>query len=86
MERLKVTDTKTGKTWVQDNHPHSWQDLCVFIMKRHKDFQLVYCDIECIAKGQTWLTTGIAEQWYMLDECGRYECMPEEFKVEYEMN
>jgi hypothetical protein len=82
MQKLKVTDTKTGQVWIDDNHPHSWKELCLFIMERYDDFHLIYCDIECLAKGQTWLMTGISEQWYMLDEIGRYEPMPEEFKVE----
>lgn len=86
MQRLKVTDTKTGKEWIEDNHPHSWQDLCLFIMKRYDDFNLIYCDIECLAKGQTWKDIDseckVCDEWYMLDECGRYEPMPEEFKIE----
>jgi hypothetical protein len=73
--KLKVTDTKTGKVWIDDNESHHWQDLCVFIMKRHKEFNnLVYCDIECLARN--------TNEWFMLDECGNYEPMPDEFKVE----
>ena len=84
--KLKVTNTKTGKTWVDENTSHSWTDLCIYIMKENPDVHLVYCDIECLAKGRalkqqkdgSWKEE---EQWYMLDECGRYEPLPDEYVV-----
>jgi hypothetical protein len=83
MQRLKVTDTKTGQEWIQNNQPHSWADLCLHIMKRHKEFSLTYCDIECICKGFSWnLKNELEEVYYMLDECGRWEYIPEEYKIE----
>jgi hypothetical protein len=86
MKKLKVTNTKTGKVWIDDNNPHSWTDLCLAIMKEHKDFNLVYCDIECLAKGSSWAEVDgiwiVKDTWYMLDECGRYEYLPEEYLVE----
>ena len=76
--KLKVTNTKTGKVWIEENTNHSWQDLCLDIMKEHKeehkDFYLVYCDLEGILK--------LNDIWYMLDECGNWEYMPEEYKIE----
>lgn len=86
-QKLKVTDTKTGKVWVDDNEPHSWQALALHIIKSYPDYNLIYCDIECLAKGQTWKVKpdnswAIEEQWYILDETGRYEPLPEEYVVE----
>ena len=88
--KLKVTDKTTGDFWIDDNLPHSWKKLCLFIMERYPDFHLIWCDIECLAKGFTWKCKDKenlkdwyqAEQWYMLDECGRYEPLPDEFVVE----
>jgi hypothetical protein len=73
-EILKVTNIKTGKVWVGENCPHAWADLCLNMMKKHEDIKLIYCDIE-----------GIVEfhgDWIMLDECGSYAYIPEEYKVE----
>jgi hypothetical protein len=84
MKRLKVTNTRTGKIWTADNHQHSWRDLCLEIMKDDKDFHLIWCDIECIAKGAGLFLEGERhkECWYMLDECGRYEMIPDHYKIE----
>ena len=72
--KLKVTNTKTGKSWTEENTNHSWQELCLDIMKSHKDFHLIYCDIEGILK--------FGEDWYVLDECGSWEYLPKEYQVE----
>jgi len=72
--KLKVIDTKTGKEWISENSNHYWEDLCLFIMDRYKDFRLIWCDIEGLLC--------LDNQWYMLDECGKWEYLPEEFKVE----
>lgn len=84
---MKVTDTKTGKVWNEVNASHSWSDLCLHIMERYPDFHLIWCDIECLAKGKTWKVMPdnswqVGDQWYMLDEMGRYEYLPDEYVVE----
>lgn len=72
--KLKVTDTETGTVWIRENANHYWEELCLFIMDRHKDFSLIWCDIEGLLR--------LDSQWYMLDECGKWEYLPEEFIVE----
>lgn len=83
MLRLRVTDTKTGKVWEEDNHPHSWESLALHLMNTEKEFNIMYCDIECLAKGASlFIDSGHKECWYMLDKIGRYEPLPEHYKVE----
>ena len=72
--KLKVIDKISGKVWIEENKPHSWEELCLFIMDRHEYFKLIYCDIEAIVKHEN--------HWLMLDECGSYEFIPDEFIVE----
>jgi hypothetical protein len=72
--KLKVTNTKTGKVWIEENINHSWADLCMDIINEHKEFRLVYGDIEGM--------TEINDTWYILDECGDWEYLPEEYEVE----
>ena len=90
MIKLKVTDKKTGDFWIEENHPHSWSKLAIMLINRYPDYHLIYCDIECLAKGQTWKCKDkdnlkdwyVDEQWYILDEIGRYEPLPDEIVVE----
>jgi hypothetical protein len=72
--KLKVTNKKTGKTWMEENRNHSWKDFCLEMLKNHPDMCLVWCDIEGIAK--------MDDTWYLLDETGRWEYIPEEYSVE----
>jgi hypothetical protein len=77
--RLKVTNTKTGKFWIDDNSPHSWQEFVLDWMKTDKDVHLVYCDMECLLKCPYDIENNI---WYALDECNHYECIPSYYKIE----
>ena len=46
-------------------------DLCI---DAKIDNQVVYCDIEGLAK--------IKDQWYVLDECGNWAYLPDWYEVE----
>ena len=74
--KLKVTDIKTKKVWIEENKAHSWSDLCLHIMRRHKDFQLIWSDIEGIALNNN------NDGWLMYDECGGCEEIPLEYCIE----
>ena len=71
---LKVTNIKTGEVWIEENTNHSWTDLALEIIKGLPDSFLVYCDIEGIVM--------LNDIWYILDECGHWEYIPENYKVE----
>lgn len=74
--KLKVTNTKTKKFWIEDNEPHSWTEFVCDWMSREKDVKLIWCDMECLLK------CPYDEGWYALDECGRYENIPNYYTVE----
>lgn len=73
---LKVTNTLTGMEWIEENKPHSWESLCLDIMKHHKKFCLVWCDIEGL------FTFNGGTEWAMADECGNWDFLPDEYVVE----
>jgi hypothetical protein len=72
---LKVTNLKTGEVWTEENTNHSWEKLALSILKdlNHQS-ALVYCDIEGLAQ--------IDDQWYILDECGNWEYIPDHYMIE----
>jgi hypothetical protein len=73
---LKVTNTKTGKVWIQENLQHNWEELALEIIKSLDNRSgLVWCDIECLIQGDDGT-------WYILDECGHWEYIPELYKIE----
>jgi len=74
-KKLKVTNTKTGKVWIQENQQHSWDELAIEIVKSLERSGLVYCDIECLVQSNDGT-------WYILDECSHWEYIPEWYKVE----
>jgi len=76
MAKLKVTNTKTGKVWVEENAPHSWEGLVLDMLKVDKDIKLVWCDMECLVE----CPYGVG--WYALDECGAWEYIPGHYTVE----
>jgi len=67
--RLKVTNTKTGNVFEQENTNHAWGYLAV-------DFNadLVRGDTERL------LTDGTT--WYLLDECCNWDYLPSYYTVE----
>ncbi|MCJ7816349.1 MAG: hypothetical protein MUP55_00695 [Candidatus Aenigmarchaeota archaeon] len=74
MTELKVTNTKTGEIWIDENEPHSFMDLALAMLKEDPSLHLVYCDIEGLAE--------LRGEWVIMDECGNYEFMPSHYKVE----
>lgn len=71
--KLKVTNTKTGKVFEQENTNHAWNELCKDMCKTHPN-NLICCDIECLLTG--------GKIWYLLDECGNWEYLPAHYTVE----
>jgi hypothetical protein len=74
-KKLKVTNTKTGKVWIQENQQHSWEELAIEIVNALEHSGLVFCDIECLVQSDDGT-------WYILDECSHWEYIPELYKVE----
>jgi hypothetical protein len=72
--KLKITNKITGKSWTEENRNHAWEDLVLEMYKTRKSCSLVYCDIEAIICFE--------ETWYILDECGHWEYLPQEYTAE----
>jgi len=72
---LKVTNTKTKKVWIEDNSRHAWSELAIEIVNGLDHSGLVWCDIECLIHSDDGT-------WYILDECGHWEYVPEWYKIE----
>lgn len=71
----KITNTETGEIYydgyVSPKIPHKG-DLSQLAVDAKLD--LCYSDIEGIAK--------INDDWYVLDECGSWDYLPDEYTVE----
>jgi len=67
--KLKVTNKKTGKVWIEENQNHSWTEFALELVKNHPEMSIIYCDIESIERS-------FDGEWYILDECGNYEYIP----------
>ena len=76
--KLKITNTKTNKVWIEENRNHSWREFALDLIKEHKKeghtCNLIYCDIEGIVC--------LNDIWYILDECGNWEYILSTYKVE----
>ena len=67
--KLRVTNTKTGTVHEHENTNHAWGDLACEMKS-----DLVRSDTERL------LTDGTT--WYLLDECGNWEYVPDYYTVE----
>lgn len=73
--KLKVTNMKTGKCWVEENIAHSWSEFALELCKADKYCGLVYCDIEFIGKNK-------ANKWVVFDECDNSYDVPDAYTIE----
>ena len=74
--KYKVTNTKTGQFWIEENEPHSWEELTLDIQKDTKCgecLRLIYCDME----GIVFLNGA----WLILDECNHYCSIPDHYTI-----
>jgi len=74
LQKLRITYKK--KVWEDTNENHSWSKFALHLIKNvyKGNCNLVYCDI--------WKIIKVDDEWLILDECGHYENIPEEYKVE----
>ena len=68
-----ITETETGKKWECPNYPHDWEKLVLYLQSKSMCMNLIYCDMEGIAK--------IGNTYYLLDECGNWDFLPDGYEV-----
>lgn len=73
MMKLKVTNRVTGEVWIEENERHSWEKLCLDMMKADDRIHLIWCDI--------WKIVKIDGDWIMLDECGHWETISDIYDI-----
>lgn len=67
--KLKVTNTETGSVFEHENTNHAWGDLAA--------------DMKAdIVRGDTERLLTDGTTWYLLDECGNWEYVPDYYTVE----
>ena len=72
--KLKITNKETGKIWIAEDTAHVWSELALEMFREDSKCGIVYCDIEGIVS--------LGDDWYILDECGKWAYLPEKYNVE----